>query len=192
MAPKAQRTTALRADAARNRARLLSIARELLAAGDESLQLNTIARLAGVGVGTVYRHFPNRDALLKALAAERFRRLADELLAAAADEDVRAGLHRAMRSSLRYMLADEGIAVAFQSSGDGDAEVSATWAEVTRTLAALLDRARDGGVLRADVGMDDIRRLLCGVGHAVRIGDNDAKNAEMYLDILIQGLRPHD
>ncbi len=182
----------LRADAARNRARLLNIARELLAAGDESLQLNTIARLAGVGVGTVYRHFPNRDALLEALAAERFRQLADELLAAADDEDPGAGLRRAMRSSLRYMLADEGIAVAFQSAGDGDVGISATWAEVTHTLASLLDRARDGGALRADVGMDDIRRLLCGLGHAVRIGDNDPKDAETYLDILVQGLRPHD
>ncbi|MFI6458736.1 TetR family transcriptional regulator, partial [Streptosporangium amethystogenes] len=56
--PGAERGTALRADAARNRARVLKVAREQLAMGDDSLMLNTIARLAGVGVGTVYRHFP--------------------------------------------------------------------------------------------------------------------------------------
>jgi len=187
VAGKAQRTTALRADAARNRARLLSIARELHASGEE-LQLNTIARLAGVGVGTVYRHFPNRDALLEALALDRFRQLADELLAAAADEEPRAGLHRALRSSLHYMIADPGIAVAFQSAGDGDVGVAAIWTEAQDALVALLDRARENGVIRTDVGLDDLRRLLCGVGHAVRIGDH--RDADFYLDILLQGLSP--
>jgi AcrR family transcriptional regulator len=79
--PRAGQETELRADAVRNRARILRIARGQLAAGDTSLQLNAIARLAGVGVGTVYRHFPNRHALVEALSAERL--LLDRLQAAA-------------------------------------------------------------------------------------------------------------
>ncbi|CAM5574384.1 hypothetical protein GCM10010390_47150 [Streptomyces mordarskii] len=67
---KGEQGQALRADAARNRARVLRVAREQLAAGDDSLQLNAIARLAGVGVGTVYRHFLNRRALWEALSTE--------------------------------------------------------------------------------------------------------------------------
>ncbi|WP_413103273.1 helix-turn-helix domain-containing protein [Streptomyces sp. Inha503] len=71
MTSKGEQGPALRADVARNRARVLRVAREQLAAGDDSLQLNAIARLAGVGVGTVYRHFPNRRALWEALSTER-------------------------------------------------------------------------------------------------------------------------
>ncbi len=66
-----------RSDAARNRALVLRIAREQLATGDESLPFNTLARLAGVGVGTVYRHFPTRHALLEALSAERLHDLVE-------------------------------------------------------------------------------------------------------------------
>ncbi|MER5646322.1 TetR/AcrR family transcriptional regulator [Streptosporangium sp. NPDC002524] len=82
MTPNAERAPALRADAARNRARVLQVAREQLATGDDSLMLNTIARLTGVGVGMVYRHFPNRHALLEALSAERFQQLVHEAQAA--------------------------------------------------------------------------------------------------------------
>jgi AcrR family transcriptional regulator len=75
--PQGRQTTGLRSDAARNRARVLEVAREQLLAGDNSLQHNNIARLAGVGVGTVYRHFPTRRSLLEALAAQSFAKLVE-------------------------------------------------------------------------------------------------------------------
>ncbi|MFF5566945.1 TetR/AcrR family transcriptional regulator [Streptomyces sp. NPDC012623] len=143
MTPRTDRSGALRADAARNRVRVLRIARERIAAGDESLQLNAIARLAGLGTGTVYRHFPNRHALMEALSAERFSELVEEARAAAVEEDILAGLRRLLRFTL-----------------EGDVEA------------------------------DDVRRLLCGVQHAVRAGHSGPRHAEMYLDILLQGLRP--
>ena len=68
MAEQVFPTDDLRADASRNRTRVLEVARELLESGDDSLPLNKIAKLAGVGVGTVYRHFPNRQVLLESLA----------------------------------------------------------------------------------------------------------------------------
>ncbi|MFG1961836.1 TetR/AcrR family transcriptional regulator [Nonomuraea sp. NPDC049028] len=191
MTPKAAgQGTALRADAARNRARVLRVAREQLAAGDDSLQLNTIARLAGVGVGTVYRHFPNRHALLEALSAERFQQLVTEAQNAAADEDVLAGLHRLLRFTLGRALDDAGFAAVLESAGDAGAQTSEMKIELDRALEELLDRARAAGAVRHGLAADDIRRLLCGVQHAVRSGDGDPKYAELYLDVLLQGLRP--
>ncbi|MEV1244918.1 TetR/AcrR family transcriptional regulator [Nonomuraea sp. NPDC050022] len=190
MAPKAGQGTALRADAARNRARVLRVAREQLAAGDDSLQLNTIARLAGVGVGTVYRHFPNRHALLEALSAERFQQLVTEAQNAAADEDAFTGLHRLLRFALGRALDDAGFAAVLESAGDAGAQTSAMKTELDRAIEKLLDRARDAGAVRHGLEADDIRRLLCGVQHAVRSGDDDPRYAELYLDVLLEGLRP--
>ncbi|WP_436758576.1 TetR/AcrR family transcriptional regulator [Streptosporangium sp. V21-05] len=190
MTPNAERGTPLRADAARNRERVLRVAREQLAAGDDSLMLNTIARLAGVGVGTVYRHFPNRHALLEALLAERFQQLVREAQAAAADEDPLAGLHRLLRFTLGRALDDAGFAAVLGSASDADARTSAMKAELDRAVAELLDRARRAGAIRHGIEADDVRRLLCGIEHAVRSGDNDAGYAEIYLDVLLEGLRP--
>ncbi|MER5622897.1 helix-turn-helix domain-containing protein [Streptosporangium sp. NPDC002544] len=190
MTPSAERGTALRADAARNRARVLKVAREQLAMGDDSLMLNTIARLAGVGVGTVYRHFPNRHALLEALLAERFQQLVDEAQAAAADEDALSGLHRLLRFTLGRMLDDAGFAAVLESASDADAQTSAMKVELDRAVAELLDRARRAGAIRRGIEADDVRRLLCGIEHAVRSGGNDAEHAEIYLDVLLEGLRP--
>ncbi|MFJ6215448.1 TetR/AcrR family transcriptional regulator [Streptomyces sp. NPDC092296] len=190
MTPRAERGTALRADAARNRARVLQVAREQMAAGDDSLQLNAIARLAGVGVGTVYRHFPNRHALVEALSVERFRELVGEAQAAAAEEDALAGLHRLLRFTLARSLEDPGFAAVLESASDAEAQTSAMKAELDRAVAELLDRARHVGAIRRDIEADDVRRLLCGIEHAVRSGDSGPRCVEVYLDVLLAGLRP--
>ncbi|MBG0813917.1 helix-turn-helix transcriptional regulator [Planomonospora sp. ID82291] len=166
---------------------MLQVAREQLATGDDSLMLNTIARLAGVGVGTVYRHFPNRHALLEALMAERFQRLVDEARAAAADEDAQAGLRRLLRFTLERMLDDAGFAAVLESASDADAQTSAMKAELDGAVAELLDRARRAGAIRQGIEAGDVRRLLCGIGHAVRSGGD---RADAYLDVLLEGLRP--
>lgn len=181
-----------RADAERNRARVLQVAREQLAAGDDSLQLNTIARLAGVGVGTVYRHFPTRHALWEALSAERFAELVDEARAAAADPDARAGLHRVLRFALDRALSDGGFAAVLGSATDVDGRTSAMKAEFDQTMAELLDRARRAGAIRSDIEAEDVRRLLCGIEHAVRSGDSDPARTATYLNILLDGLRPRN
>ncbi|MCS0602107.1 TetR/AcrR family transcriptional regulator [Streptomyces sp. LP11] len=190
MTPKAEQGPALRADAARNRARVLRVAREQLAAGDDSLQLNTIARLAGVGVGTVYRHFPNRHALREALSAERFRELVEEAEAAAAEEDALAGLHRLLRFTLDRALEDSGFAAVLESASDAEARTSALKAELDGAVAELLDRARLAGAIRRDLRADDLRRLLCGIEHALRSGPGDPVRTGIYLDVLLEGLRP--
>jgi AcrR family transcriptional regulator len=186
--PRAGQRAELRADAARNRARVLQVAREQLAAGDHSLQLNTIARIAGMGVGTVYRHFPNRHALVEALSVERFRELVEEAQAAAGAEDALAGLHGLLRFTLDRALDDPDFAAVLESAGAAEAQTSALKAELDQAVADLLDRARLAGAIRSGIEADDVRRLLCGVEHAVRSGDGERR--ELYLGILLEGLRP--
>ncbi|MGW1490004.1 TetR/AcrR family transcriptional regulator [Streptomyces sp. NPDC002402] len=190
MTLKGEQGPTLRTDAARNRARVLQVAREQLAAGDDSLQLNAIARLAGVGVGTVYRHFPNRHALREALSAERFRELVDEAQAAAADEDALGGLHRLLRFTLARALDDSGFAAVLESASDTEEQTSALKAELDLAVAHLLDRARGIGAIRRDIEADDVRRLLCGIEHALRSGAIDSTRTEVYLGVLLEGLRP--
>ncbi|GHF91046.1 TetR/AcrR family transcriptional regulator [Streptomyces sp. JUS-F4] len=188
MTPRAGQEKELRADAARNRARILQVARGQLAAGDNALQLNAVARLAGVGVGTVYRHFPNRHALVEALSADRFRELVEEAQAAAAEEDPFTGLRRLLRFALDRMLDDPDFAAVLESAGDTDVRTSHMKAELDGTVMGLLDGARLSGAVRSSVDAEDVRRLLCGVGHAVRSGGGGVR--DLYLDVLLEGLRP--
>lgn len=186
--PRAWQEKELRADAARNRARILQAAREQVAAGDNSLQLNAVARLAGVGVGTVYRHFPNRHALVEALSTERFRELVDEARAAATVQDPHAGLRRLLRFTLDRILDDPDFAAVLESAGEADAPTSEMKAELDRAVTGLLEDVRLTGAVRSSIQADDVRRLLCGVGHAVRSGSGEAR--DLYLDVLLEGLRP--
>ncbi|MER8002455.1 helix-turn-helix domain-containing protein [Streptomyces sp. NPDC095613] len=188
MTSRARQETELRADAVRNRARILRIAREQLAAGDRSLQLNAIARLAGVGVGTVYRHFPNRHALVEALSEERFRELIGEAQAAAAAEDPFAGLRCLLRFALDLMLDAPDFADVLESAGGVGSQASKMMAELDEAVTGLLDRARQTGAVRDCVDAEDVRRLLCGVQHAVRSGDGARR--DLYLGVLLEGLRP--
>ncbi len=179
----------LRADASRNRARVLEVARELLEAGEETLPMNTVARLAGVGVGTVYRHFPNRQVLLESLAMGSFERLVEEARAAADDADPAAGLERLLRSVLNCQLNDVGLAAVLRSSENACDQTSALKAEMLVVVGGLLERARQVSVIRPDVSADDLRRLLCGFEVAVRLGTRDHGELDAYVNILLSGLR---
>jgi AcrR family transcriptional regulator len=178
----------LRADSARVRARMLTAARARVDSGDLDLPMNAIAKAAGVGVGTVYRHFPTRQALLESLAAQSLRSLVGEAVEAAAHPDGAAGLAGLLRAALGLQLADPTLAAVLAAPGAACAETTELSRKLDGALGRLLDRARTGGALRRDVTTGDVRRLVCGVQHAVRIGAAD--DADRYLEILLRGLRP--
>ena len=180
----------LRADAARNRERVLEIARELLETGDETLPMNLIARRAGVGVGTVYRHFPTRQVLLESLAMDSFRQLLEEAKAAAEDTDPAAGLEQLLGSVLRAQLGDAGLAAVLRSSENALDETTALKTEMFAAVSGLLERARGAGAIRPDVDADSLRRLLCGFEVAVRLGPHAPGEVDAYVGILVSGLRP--
>lgn len=194
MVEQALPTDDLRIDASRNRTRVLEVARKLLETGDNSLPLNKIAKLAGVGVGTVYRHFPDRQVLLESLALGSFEKLLIQAQAAAAEEDSAAGLARLIRAALTCQLEDAGLAAVLRSSESACTETSALKMATAVATNQLLERARQAGVIRPDLDADDLRRLLCGFEVAVRLGTDDRTGnqaeVERYVGILLGGLRP--
>jgi AcrR family transcriptional regulator len=179
----------LRADSARVRARMLEVARARVDAGDLDLPMNAIAKAAGVGVGTVYRHFPSRQALIEELAAASLGALTAEAVRAADDPDVAAALTGLLRAALHCLLTDPTLAVvlgAHEAACAGTIDLSR---ELLGAFLNLLDRARAAGVVRADLTGDDLRALICGLEHAVRVNGGE-EAADRYLDMLVKGLRP--
>ncbi len=169
---------------------MLAVARARIAAGDVDLPLNAIAKDAGVGVGTVYRHFSGRQALLESLATDSYRELIAEAAAAADDPDVAGGLRNLLRATLRCQLADPALAAVLSSPECECAETLTLGRELAALSMRVLDRARAAGVVRADLAPDDVRRLTCGLRHAIRAGDDDGTAIDRYLEIMLHGLRP--
>ena len=174
----------LRSDAARSRDAILAAARRSRV---ESLRLNDVAREAGVGVATVYRHFPTVPALVEALALDSIEKL--RALAAEAHEQADAGvaLRDFLGAALDLQLADEGVqSVIVAPEGELTAALEARCAFV-RGFGSLLGRAQAEGAIRPDVSVEQLQRLLCGIEHAVRLGTPDDR--PLLLDITLAGLR---
>ena len=181
----------LRADARRNREKVLAAAAAAFATTGLDAQVEDIARRAGVGVGTVYRHFPTKDALVAALAAEHFERLADTIEAAL--EEPGDGWDTFAATIWRIADAVAADAAWCEIVGGHPAPV-ATGTDGQRRLAAatsaLVARAQASGAMRADVTFADISTIMCGFGHiaaAQRAGA--ALDWKRYLDIALDGLR---
>ncbi|MFB6398443.1 TetR/AcrR family transcriptional regulator, partial [Polymorphospora lycopeni] len=158
-----------RADAARNRERLLHAAGQALAEGDRSLQLNDIARRAGVGVGTAYRHFPTPRALLETLVQAQLDDVLDQARRELAAADPWSGLTRLLTTGIALMVTDPGFADVLATGTDTLPRTGQLKHELYGTVDQLLRRVRDAGALRPGVDGDDILRLMCGVSYAARL-----------------------
>lgn len=180
-----------RADAARNRERLLHAARSAIADGDRSLQLNDIARRAGVGVGTAYRHFPTPRALLETLVQEQIVDLLGQARRDLAEPDAWLGLSRLLTAGVALMVSDPGFAEVMAAGDDALAQTTSRKSELWTAVAGLIRRARDSGELRPEVEVADIVRLMCGVSYAARLGDDAEPGARAggYATWLVDGLR---
>jgi AcrR family transcriptional regulator len=179
-----------RADARRNRALVLEAARRQFAEHGLETQIDGIARQAGVGVGTVYRHFPTKEALLEALATVRFEGMAEAARAALEVTDPWQGFVDFMTYAARTMAEDRGLAEATEQLADtcGRCAEAAGLPELTERLVR---RAQASGQLRADVSADDVPALVLGIGRAVRGPDGaPAMTWQRYLEIILAGVRP--
>lgn len=183
------RPSALRADAARNRAAVLEAARARLAVGDDALPMNVIAKEVGVGVGTVYRHFPDRQMLLEALAIDAFERLAVVAADAAADPDVDVGLARFFRAVVAAELDDPGLAAVLDSDSFACSESTAAGRALIASGTTLLDRGVSAGLIAPEIEPADVQKLLSGVAHALR-GRDDRDRLDRYVTVLLRGMRP--
>ena len=181
---------AQRADARRNRERVLDAAREQFANDGLDAQMDQIARAAGVGVGTVYRHFPTKESLLEALAQQRFDAKADAAREALAVDDPWDGFVQFMTSATRITAGDLALSEAM-GQHPGLCRQAAERAGLRELVTDLVERAHASGQLRTDIKPDDIPSLVSGVGHAVHAGERGAPamSWERYLEIMLAGQR---
>ncbi|MBR1221711.1 TetR/AcrR family transcriptional regulator [Bradyrhizobium sp. U87765 SZCCT0131] len=179
-----------RADALRNRERVLEAAKAVFSAGGADASLEAVARRAGVGIGTLYRHFPTREALYEAV----YRREVDQLgeLADAlknADSPVEA-LRQWLHSNVAFVATKKGMAAALALAAHGSSSdlVAFSFERLTRAVGALLTRAVEAGEIRADVGPEDLLRALIGMCY---LHDQPGWQASVLrlLDVFIDGLR---
>ena len=177
-----------RADARRNRTKVLNAARREFAGNGLEAQIDDIARRAGVGVGTVYRHFPNKVDLLQALAEEKFNGLAEAARAGLAHDDPWGGFVEFMTYASQTMAEDRALGEAM-GQHPGLCAAAAERSDLPRLNAELVARVQAAGRLRKDVIAEDIPALVCGIGRAV---DADSGEPTMpwdrYLKIILAGL----
>jgi AcrR family transcriptional regulator len=179
----------LRSDAARNRGRLLEVAREQLRCDGSVPPLKVVAQLAGVGTGTAYRHFPTPEMLMAALGDDGLARLLTRTQEAADDADPVAGFERMLADVLDGLRRDPCVAAALGAPDNGCGPASSATVQLGGAVATLLERARTAGSIRPEVGADDIRRLLIGLAAGLR-GVEDDDRAALHLRVLLDGLRP--
>jgi AcrR family transcriptional regulator len=180
----------LRKDAERNRRRILDAAREVFAERGIDAGLDQIARHAGLGVGTVYRRFPDKGVLIDALFEERIGAIAELAEEAAAHRDPWAGLVFFFERSLAEQAADRGLKQILISGARGCAQVSAGRERIAPPLHALVERAHAAGVLREDVTAQDIPMVSLMLGSLMDASREVAPELwRRYLELLLDGLR---
>jgi AcrR family transcriptional regulator len=175
-----------RADARRNYEKVLAAAREAFAEGGESTALEEIARRAGVGIGTLYRHFPSRQALLEALYADEV----EELCRSAAeveDGDPWEALSGWFERFIGYMATKQALVGELLNYVGRDAELfKASKAALFEAGEPLLTRAQDAGIVRADVGFGEVLQMVMGIA---KIPAADPAQNQHMLRIALDGLR---
>ncbi|MGW0846164.1 TetR/AcrR family transcriptional regulator [Streptomyces sp. NPDC002787] len=188
----------MRADARRNHARLLTAARLAFAAHGTTASLEDIARRADVGIGTLYRHFPNRQALLSAV----FEEAVGDLLARAREQldadrpctalvtwlrDIitRAGEYRGLAQALMTVSYADSRAEAANAS-----DLARCCAPIREAGAALLERAQQAHAVRDDVSIGDLLQLTHAIALAAEETPDDPELADRLLNLTLRGLKP--
>src|SRR3954464_4851450 len=153
----------LRRDAAQNRERLLAAAAELFAERGLDVTLNDIAHHAGVGVGTAYRRFANKEEVIDALFEERLRAVAGVANEALNNPDPWHGLVAFLERSLEMQFGDRGLNQIMNNSRLGDARVSEARDRIAPLIEQLVERAKQAGVIRSDLDQSDLIFMQLGL-----------------------------
>ena len=175
-----------RADARRNYEKVLEAAREAFAEGGESTSLEEIARRAGVGIGTLYRHFPNRQALLEALYLDEVEEVSRSA-AALEGEDPWEALNLWFERFIGYIGTKQALAAELLNYLDHDAPLfQVCRASLFDAGEPLLKRAQEAGAVRPDVNIAEVIQMVVGIA---KIPTTDPAQTEHILRIALDGLR---
>lgn len=179
----------LRADARRNHQAVIGAAKKLFADQGLEAQMPDVAKAAKVGVGTVYRHFPTKDDLIAALAAERFERLAEKAQEGIEAEDPWQGLCDFIRFSAELQADDRGLCEVMGSRPEVMND-SAFAVGLDQLCDKLVKRAQRSGDLRKDLAWEDIPMIACGLGRITpaEVGPATGRWPRL-VEIVIDGLR---
>jgi AcrR family transcriptional regulator len=177
-----------RADAQTNRARILDAAQEVFGRGGESASTEEVARLAGVGIATVFRHFPTKAGLLDAVLARRFARLRERAERLAGGEDPGGALRQMFTEMVDDAPSKIAIAEALAEAGDAGAQAEQASAELRQAVGGLLARAQAAGAVRADIELPELYALLIGMSRAAAYASLDPQVRTRALDVVFDGL----
>jgi AcrR family transcriptional regulator len=180
---------AQRVDAQANRGRILDVAEEVFGAGGESASTEEVASLAGVGIATVFRHFPTKAALLQAVLVRRYDRLREQAEAALDTADP----GTAFFDFFRHLVADAATKIAIgaalhDAGGDSDGGATRAAAGLRGAVGALLQRAQQAGAVRDDVELPEVYALLVATSRAGAHTDLDEEVKARALAIVFDGL----
>lgn len=181
--------SAMRADAVRNRDRLVAAAAELFTERGVDVPLDEIARGAGVSIGTLYNHFPNRGALLDVVLADRLAvidRLAQQALG---DADPWRGFTEFLDSLFTMQASDRSINDAVSRNPVGAVDVAGECGRAGGLLEDVVERARGAGALRADFGADDLATLMWAMSKVIAMADGDDAVWRRHLAFVLDGLK---
>ncbi len=181
----------MRSHARRNRDRILAVARDAFANRNGDISLNEVARRAGVGTGTLFRHFPNREALLEALMHDRTAALcteAERLLgvpAAAAGS----ALFDWLADLVNHVAAYRGVSAVLLAVGDENSALRASCHAVDQAAASLLLRAQQAGEVRTDIGPEELISLIGAISWVKEQAPERDAHVRALLAVMTDGLR---
>ncbi|MGW1737288.1 TetR/AcrR family transcriptional regulator [Nocardia sp. NPDC001965] len=179
-----------RADARRNREKLLDAARTAFTGADTAVPLETVARAAGVGIGTLYRHFPTREALVEAVYAAELDEVTGSPAALLADHAPDIALRAWMDRYARFVATKRGLVGVLRAGGStGSITTPATRERITATIGTLLAAGAQAGSLRADTDPGDVTALLLGIFLGTAADDTPGRTGRL-LDLVVDALRP--
>jgi AcrR family transcriptional regulator len=180
----------LRSDARRNRERLVASARELFAEAGVDVPVEEITHRAGVGMGTLYRHFPTKEELIDAVLEDAFGVLVELAEQAAAEEDAWAGLTGFLEQALALHAANRGLKDVVAAHGHAGKRLRAMRGRMQPQLRGLIERAREQGSLRADFTAEDLSLVFSTAGRVIETTGSVAPELwRRYLGFLLDGLR---
>jgi AcrR family transcriptional regulator len=180
----------LRSDARRNRERLVATARELFASEGVHVPVEEIVHRAGLGMGTLYRHFPTKEDLIDAVLEEAFAELVELAERAAEEDDAWAGLTRFLDEALARHADNHGLKDMVATSEHGRRRVQALRERIRPALARMVERAQAEGALRPDVTTEDLPLVFWTVGRVIERTESVAPEQwRRFLALVLDGLR---